>query len=165
MRTKRRSPPTTRSGRSRDRLLTVRAGVRAVELRLRTGRIDAGAAADEVERLAFIWRGDARELVLRLRVAELRAEAAQWRAALSGLREAEALFPDQKALIRSRQREVFAAMLEDRNADRLAPLELVSLVEENADLVPEGKPGEALASRVADRLLALDLPEAGERRA
>ena len=42
---------------------------------------------------------------------------------------------------------------------RCSPLELVALVDENADLLPGGADGEALESRLADRLLALDLPQ------
>jgi hypothetical protein len=41
----------------------------------------------------------------------------------------------------------------------LPPLELVSLLEENPDLLPDGEQGRALAARLADRLVALDLPE------
>jgi hypothetical protein len=43
--------------------------------------------------------------------------------------------------------------------DKLAPLELVALVEENADLLPDGPAGEALEERLADRLVELDLPQ------
>ena len=46
----------------------------------------------------------------------------------------------------------------------VAPLDLVALAEENADLVPGGDAGEALAAALADRLLALDLPGASGAR-
>jgi hypothetical protein len=49
------------------------------------------------------------------------------------------------------------AMAQDAH-DGLQPLELVSLIEENPDLLPEGEPGRVLAARLADRLVALDLP-------
>ena len=35
----------------------------------------------------------------------------------------------------------------------------MALVEENADLLPDGVGGEALEARLADRLVALDLPK------
>jgi hypothetical protein len=54
---------------------------------------------------------------------------------------------------------MFAAFLRGNGADELAPLELVSLIDENSDLLPQGAEGEALESRLADKLLALDLPQ------
>ena len=52
-----------------------------------------------------------------------------------------------------------AALLRNDTADSLAPLELVSLVAENADLLPTGPDGELLQAKLADRLVALDLPK------
>ena len=55
--------------------------------------------------------------------------------------------------------DMFAGLLRDDTADSLAPLELVSVVEENADLLPAGPDGDALQAKLADRLVALDLPK------
>ena len=41
----------------------------------------------------------------------------------------------------------------------MPPLELVALVDENADLLPRSAEGETLQAHLADRLVALDLPE------
>ena len=142
----------------RDRLIRVRAARRALELRLATGRIDAGQAAAAMERLLYAWRGDQREFEMRLRLAALQADAGAWRPALASLRETEPLFPDRQEEIRAHLQQVFAALLQDRNADKLPPLDLVALVGDNADLVPDGEAGETLAARLADRLMALDLP-------
>jgi hypothetical protein len=54
---------------------------------------------------------------------------------------------------------MFAELLRGDATETLAPLELVSLVDENADLLPSGPEGEALQTRLADRLVALDLPK------
>jgi len=141
-----------------DRLLHARAAVRAVELRLSAGRIDTAQAADALDRLLYAWRGDQRELALRERIAELRERSGAWSAALAMLHETEADFPDDKGAIRTRLKAVFARLLNDPALDRLAPLELVALVEENAEVLPDGPAGEALEERLADRLVALDLP-------
>jgi cellulose synthase operon protein C len=82
-----------------------------------------------------------------------------WRAALALLRDTEALFPDDKAAVHAELTNMFAALLRDDTANALPPLELVSVVEENADLLPTGADGEALQAKLADRLLALDLPK------
>jgi hypothetical protein len=146
----------------RDRLVRARAGARAVELRLALGQLTPGPAAEALERLVFSWRGDARELALRLRVAELRVSAGAWRPALALLHETEIVFPDDKPAIHGRLRESFVQFLQDPAMERMAPLDLVALVDENADLLSSGETGAELAARLADRLadrlLALDLP-------
>ena len=142
-----------------DRLARVRAAPRAVELRLSTGAIDAKQAADALEKQFYAWRGDQHELALRERVAELRSQSGNWRAALALLRETETLAPDDQPAIHERLKELFAAFLADHDADRQSPFDLVALVDENADLLPDGAQGAELAARLADRLLALDLPK------
>ncbi len=142
----------------KDRLLHPRAAVRAVELRLSAGRIDAARAADALDRLLYAWRGGRRELALRERLAELREQTGAWRAALALLRDTEEIFSDDKDAVHARLKATFARLLHDDALDRLAPLDLVALVEENADLLPTGPAGEAMEERLADRLVELDLP-------
>jgi hypothetical protein len=144
---------------SKDRSQHARAAARALEVRLAGGRIDAKQAADGMDRLLYAWRGDQYERSLRERTAELRAGTGAWRSALALLREAEAIFPADKAAIHARLVDMFAAMLRHDSAGGLPPLELASLVEENVDLLPTGPAGNPLQARLADRLLALDLPK------
>ncbi len=145
--------------RSRDQSLHARAATRAVEVRLATGAFDAKQAADRLESLMYAWRGDARERALRSRLADLEARGGAWRSALALLRDSETLFPQEKAEIHGELTDLFASLLRDDKVDLLAPLELVSLVEENADLLPQGAEGDALQGKLADRLVALDLPK------
>lgn len=142
----------------RDRLLRARAGARAAELRLARADLTPATAAAALERLLFAWRGDARDLALRLRVADLRVQAGTWRPALALLRETEALFPDNKAMIQARQVQSVAQLLQESAMEHMSPLDLVALVDENADLLPGGEAGVDIAARLSDRLMALDLP-------
>ncbi len=146
----------------RDQLTRIRAATRAIELRLASDRLDARQAAAAMEKLLYAWRWDWRDLALRQRLATLRQIAGDWRGALQILREARADFPAQAARIRIQQQETFAALLRDDAADAIRPLDLVSLVEENADLLPTTPEGEHLHEQLADRLLALDLPRRAE---
>lgn len=148
--------------RSKDRLLSTRAAVRADELRLAIKALSPAQTADAEERLLFAWRGDQREIALRLRIAALRAEAGQWRPALAMLRETRASFPEQSAAITAKLNETFAALMRDEQLDHLAPIDLVALVQENPDLLPDGAAGEAMAAKEASRLAALDLPQQAE---
>jgi hypothetical protein len=148
-----------RLAQSADQSVHARAAVRGVELQLASGGIDAKQAADRLDKLLYAWRGDRHERLLREHLAELRARTGAWRSALALLRETEAVFPDDKVAIHAELTDMFTALLRGNAADALAPLELVALVEENADLLPGGVDGEALQARLADRLLALDLPK------
>lgn len=141
-----------------DRRARALAARRLVELRLEAGESTAAQAADALERLVYAWRGDDVELAVRLRIAGLRADAAAWRAALAGLRETLELFPDQRATVQAMLNEIFSRSIESDVATPLSPIELVALAEENPDLIPSGPAGHRLAERLADRLLALDLP-------
>jgi hypothetical protein len=136
-----------------------RAAVRAVELRLTAGQIDAKQAADQLEKLLYAWRGDAVELELRNRIAELRQQSGAWGQALTMLRETEAGFADEAPAMHARLQTAFANLLKDEAAEKIAPLDLVTLVEANADLLPPSGPGDGMEARLADRLLALDLPK------
>jgi hypothetical protein len=142
-----------------DRLLRFRAAIRAVALRLAAKQIGPAEAADALDRLRDAWRGGRRELALRETIARLRAKAGQWRRALAVLRHAGTDFPDARPALRAQMRRTFAAMLKDPRFDRLAPLRFVALLDANADLLPKGPAGEALEAKLADRLVALDLPD------
>ncbi len=151
----------------RDRRQRALAASREVELRLASHRIDAAAAADALDRQLYDWRGDQHELALRERVAALRAESGAWRPALALLRETLSIFPDRKAEIHAAMQAMFAGLLRGKAVDALAPLDLVSLLDENADLLAEmqnaqqpesGVSANALQAKLAEELLALDLP-------
>ncbi len=141
-----------------DRLARARAASRAVELRLVGGALTTAQAADALDRQIYSWRGDGRELALRRRVAELRRQSAAFRPALSALREAEAIWPEQHPALLSDMARVFAEAVAQDATNPLPPLDLVALADENADLIPEGAAGQAIAARLADRLAVLDLP-------
>ena len=148
----------------RDQYRAARAFTRAVELRLASGKMDAGAAADALSRRLLAWRGDGTELAQRLRIAQLDTQARRWRASIDLLRETAALYPDQRELVRQRQADAFTAMLQDADPAKagspsVSSLDLITLAEENPDLIPVGPAGEKLAALLADRLVALDLPK------
>jgi len=147
-----------RLAQSPDRLLRARAAPRAVELRLAAGDLTPAAAAEAMEKLLLVWRGDGREVALRLRAADLHALAGTPRPALAVLREALDGLPDQREVLRARMAAIFAAAIAADAAKPLPPLDLVALAEENPDLMPEGDAGLALAGRLAESLAALDLP-------
>lgn len=142
---------------SPDQYDSIRAKARAVELRLAAGRIGPKEASAALNHAAFEWRGDRREMDLRLRAAELQAAGGDWRAALDMLRTAGLAFPDAQDAIRIRKAAVLQSMLAANGAG-LSPLDTVLLAGQFGDAVPDGPAGGALARLLADKLMALDLP-------
>ena len=142
----------------RDQFDSARAAEQGVELRLAAGRFTPAQAADALEKQFMAWRGDDRELRLRFRVVDLRTHAGQFRPALALLRETQAGWPDQGPAIRARMGDVFTALLQQGDPNAISPLDLVSLADDNADVLPDGAAGEKLAGLLADKLAALDLP-------
>ena len=143
---------------SPDRRERARAAPAAVELRLANHLITPAQAASALDRLVYAWRGDQQEAGIRMRAAELRAQAGQPREALALLREGAETLPEAASTMRARMRSIFAAAMANDAANPMPPLDLVSLIDENPDLLPDGPAGVDLARRLADRLAALDLP-------
>ncbi len=141
-----------------DRRARARAAARAVELRLSAGSLTTAKAADALDKLLYAWRGDGIELAARKRVAELRAAGGVPRAALALLRETMEIFPEEAAPLRAQLTSVFAGAIGGEGVGALADLDLVALAEENPDVLPAGPEGQVLAARLAERLIALDLP-------
>jgi hypothetical protein len=148
-----------RLARGADRKRAAAAARQAVEIRVAAGTLGPADAAAALDKQLYAWRDDAVELALRLRVAELRARAGAWRQALAVLLEAETALPDAHDIIRAAQRSTLNALLQAGAASRLAPLDLVALVAENADLLADKETSATLAPVLVDKLLALDLPE------
>ena len=142
------------AGNARDRLMRARALRRGIELRLATGRLDAAGAARALEQALFAWRGDGVEISTRERIAALRREAGDPRAALNMLRETEALFPEQAGSLRAPIQQAFMHALE---AD--PPLGAVTLYDAHPELLPQGDAGEAILALLTERLTALDLAD------
>lgn len=139
---------------SRDRLMRARALRHGIERRLALGRLDPGGAAQQLEQTLFAWRGDSQELATRERIAVLRREAGDPRAALALLLETQALFPDHAAALLPQAQGAFLHALETE-----PPLQAVALFDGRPDLLPEGEAAPPTLERLADRLVALDLGE------
>lgn len=146
--------PLTESRDQRVRALALR---RTVEVRRASGALSAADAADALERQILAWRGDALERSLRVRIAGLRQEAGDTRGAITALRDTIHLFPEHAPQLRPQIAPLLAALVADGSG--IAPADFVLLIEENADAMPQGAAGIALARLLAGHLRALDLPD------
>lgn len=140
-----------------DRLARYTAPVRAAELRIKTGAIDVRAGADALDKALLGWRTPRQELALRLRIADLRRQAGQWREALTVLREGRAAYPQERPRFDQKVAAIFTALLTDDAARRLSPSDFVVLYDQNLDLIRELTWTEQSGSGLVDRLIGLDL--------
>ncbi len=148
-----------RLGMGRDRLAAAAALRDATEMRLASGQITAAQAAEALDRHLYAWRDDATEIDQRLRIAALRAQAGGWRQALNGLRATEQLYPAAHDRVHAAELAVIGGLLQAGQAQRMPALDLVALVEESADLLGSEGASTTLAPVLADKLMALDLPD------
>ena len=131
--------------------------MRAAELRIQSGQLDARAGADVLDRALLGWRGAKQELALRTRIAALRRQAGQWKEALSVLRDGRDAFPEDHAPIDRELAATFAAFVADDSVHGLQPSEFVALYDQNADLVRDIAWTEQTGTALVDRLIGLGL--------
>jgi hypothetical protein len=145
-----------------DRLASSRARRALTELLLASHRIDARTAAAQLEQQLYAWRGGPQDFDLRMRLAALDAQAGNWRAGLAVLRETEPLFPEKHDILYAAERNQVADLIHGLNSGTMAPLDLVAVAEECADLLAQSGGDAKLAPVLADKLIALDLPDRAE---
>jgi len=145
-----------------DRLARYTAAVRAIELRLRTGALKPGQAADALEQQLMRWREAPQEVPLRIRIAALRSQAGQWRDALTMLREGATAYPDDKAPVDAAAQQTVVDFVSSDAVQNLPKPELAAICDENAATMQSISWPLALGLKLVDRLSELDLPGRAE---
>lgn len=145
--------------RGTDRRSRALAAFETVRLLLDLDRITPEEAIEELTRLRFAWRGDSFEFNLLRQMAGLQEDLDRPREALSTLRDAATAFAGRPEVpaITQRMGEIFQTLYLDGDADRLSPLEALSIYEEFRELTPAGAAGDRLVRNLAERLVAVDL--------
>lgn len=126
---------------------------------LNAGAIAAPKAILELERLRFRWRGDALEMKTLRKLSQLYFAGGKWREGLRSLRLAAQSFPGEDAARQAQDdmRAGFVKLFLRGGADKIPPVEALSLFYDNIDLTPIGAAGDEMIRRMADRLVAVDL--------
>lgn len=139
--------------------LAVRAIFYQTNAALSAGAINAKEAIAQLERLRFRWRGDALELQTLRKLASLYFGLGRWRDGLRTLRVATQNFAgqDQARIAQDDMRAAFAKLFLTGGADKMKPIDALSLFYDNIDLTPIGPDGDEMIRRMCDRLVAVDL--------
>jgi hypothetical protein len=126
---------------------------------LAAGIIEPKQAVTVLERLRYRWRGDALELKTLRKLAALYFGEHKWQPGLKTLRVATQNFvgQEQAHAAQDDMRAAFANLFIKGGADKLPPVESLSIFYDNIDLTPIGADGDEMIRRMVDRLVAVDL--------
>lgn len=126
---------------------------------LAAGIIEPKQGIDVLERLRYRWRGDALELKTLRKLASLYFGERKWQPGLKTLRVATQNFVGQEQAHAAQEdmRAAFANLFIKGGADKLPPVESLSIFYDNIDLTPIGADGDEMIRRMVDRLVAVDL--------
>lgn len=126
---------------------------------LAAGIIEPKQGIDVLERLRYRWRGDALELKTLRKLASLYFGERKWQPGLKTLRVATQNFvgQEQAHAAQDDMRAAFANLFIKGGADKLPPVESLSIFYDNIDLTPIGADGDEMIRRMVDRLVAVDL--------
>jgi len=132
---------------------------RHLAVRHRLGDIDRKAAIEELEAQSYAWRGDdieARTLAL---LAKLYADQGQFRDAFTTMRLAMRVHPRSES-VRGMQDDVarhFERLFLEGSADQMKAVDALALYYDFRDMTPQGRRGDEIIRRLADRLAGMDL--------
>lgn len=132
---------------------------RRLALRLKLGEIDGRAATEELEVMSYAWRGDEVEARTLAMLAKLYADQSRFRDSFTTMRNAMRAFPRSES-VRGMQDDVarhFEALFLDGNADAMKPVDALALYYDFRDMTPQGRRGDEIIRRLADRLVNMDL--------
>lgn len=132
---------------------------RRLALRLKLGEIDGAAATEELEVMSYAWRGDEVEARTLAMLSKLYADQGRFRDAFTTMRNAMRVFPRSES-VRGMQDDVarhFESLFLDGNADAMQPVDALALYYDFRDMTPQGRRGDEIIRRLADRLANMDL--------
>lgn len=136
-----------------------RARLALLDLALESGSLEMAEAIAELERLRFEWRGDQFEYALLQRLGDLYIAGQRYRDGLDALRQAASHFPnsERSQTVTQRMSDVFTALYLGNASAQLPPLRALAIYQEFKELTPAGARGDELVTRLADRLVDVDL--------
>lgn len=145
---------------STDRLYQIRARLALIDLGVATKSITSAQAAEQLETMRFMWRGDELELDLLHRLGLFYLDAKNMKGALGILAQAVRLFPDSPITpqIKTEMAEAFRSIFSEE-ASPVSPIEALSLYQTFSDLVPPGAARNTIVMNIVERLVSIDLLE------
>jgi tetratricopeptide (TPR) repeat protein len=149
-----------------DRLYHTKASLALANLMLQQKKVTLKEAIDQVDSLRFAWRGDGLEVQILQNLGALKVQDGQYLSGLEDMKEAATLSDsllDDATPIRDGIRRVFTDLFVGGQAEKIPPLEAVSLYQEFSSLLPPGQDSATASLHFADYLVRMDLLEKAEK--
>jgi hypothetical protein len=142
-----------------DRFNRARAGFALTSLLLDNKMITIPEAIDNFNKLRISWRGDIIELSLLQLIGDLYINQKQYMKGFRVWRELVSYFPgtEQALLTARKMSQTFVQLFNQGDADQLPIINALTLYYEFRELTPIGKQGDEMISKLADRLIQVDL--------
>lgn len=142
-----------------NRFVQVRAEFALATLEYETGAIDRLELINRLDRLRYIWRGDALELGVLNLLGDLNALEGRYPQAMRAWKDILTNYPENPAnlQIATKMADTFVRLFNEDKADDMEPLEALALYYEFRELTPIGKEGDKMIQKLADRLASVDL--------
>ena len=137
------------------------AGLEVLRMDERSETMTPEQRIEELERLSYAWRGDDFEYNLMTKLVDAyqkQKNYAQMLYTLKGMRIRFADLPEAKRIPKLMS-DLFAKIYLTGEGDSLPPIKAIALFDEFRDLLPKGEKGAKIVRRLADRLIAIDLPD------
>ncbi len=144
---------------NRDRRISALSRYRSTLESVAQGQLPLDEAAERLERLRYVWRGDNFEAQLMDELGQIYYDLGRYSDSLEILRQAVSIYPDEsrERRILSRMTGIFRELYLDGKADELSPISAISLWLRFRDLTPLGAEGDLMIRRLADRLVEVEL--------
>jgi hypothetical protein len=132
---------------------------RTISVLNQTKRIDLGKAINTLAAESLLWRGDALEARMDKLLAELYFRHGDYRLGLQTAKQAVASFPSSPAMddLGQLAQDQFQDLFLNGKADKLQPVEALSIFYDYSALTPPGSRGDQMIRNLAQRLVKVDL--------
>jgi hypothetical protein len=126
---------------------------------LKKKEIDVKTAIEQLNPLRVLWRGGILEFQILNVLGQFYMDEKQYMDGFKVWRSAISAFPgsDESLLIAKKMSDKFAQVFNQGEADNIPKLEALTLYYEFRELTPIGKTGDDMISKLADRLIEVDL--------
>jgi tetratricopeptide (TPR) repeat protein len=144
-----------------DKLSRVKARLERTLALLDRKGIQRSAAIEQLEAVRAEWRGDEIEFRTLRALAALKLQDGDWRGGFEAFHQIRTNFPDDKEgkAVEQQAADAMAALFVSPAFAGVPPVPAFKLFEEYGPLIPVGERRDAMATRLADRLGEVDLPE------
>lgn len=149
-----------------DREFRARAEFSRVLMELENGSLPPKQAAERLEKLRIVWRGDDLERSLLMTLGHIYTSQGEYWDGMKAWEELLHYYPNSPEAIKAYQlmAETFRTLYLDDKAAKMDPVKALALFNEFQELTPLGKDGNKVIEKLVDRMVEIDLLDEAAKR-